>query len=57
MLGKLERGLRMQDFTCLCESTSKRLGRELRQREIDFLLWLYEQHMSMKETPQQTKLD
>jgi len=55
--GKLERGLRMQDFALLCESTSKRLGRELQEREIDFLLWMYEQHISSKEIPQQTEID
>ena len=39
-----ERGHRMQGFTHFCKNTSRRLGRELEQREVDFLLWVYDRH-------------
>lgn len=32
----------MHSFANLCQDISKQLGRELEQREIDFLYWLHQ---------------
>lgn len=49
----------MRSFTHLCKDTSKQLGRELEQREIDFLYWLHDKHIGNKQVhiTNQHKLD
>lgn len=42
----------MHRFADLCQDTSKQLGRELEQREIDFLYWLH--HMKEQNERLQT---
>lgn len=35
----------MFDFEKLCFDTKKKLGRALKEKELEFLRWLYERHM------------
>ncbi|MDL4841710.1 hypothetical protein [Aquibacillus rhizosphaerae] len=34
----------MNDLSCFVKEVENQLSRELHQREMDFLVWLYEQH-------------
>lgn len=39
----------MEDFLQLCEDTKKKLGRQLQEKEKEFLTWVYESHEQEKQ--------
>lgn len=47
----------MKDFVQLCLYSESLLGRELEEKEVNFLRWLHKRHLEEMQKQEVTKLD